>query len=164
MVIQIVKSLDQDSGEALTLVLPDEAANPAPCEIRLALGSCEISFSSFLFGFDLGSFADELTKLHATLKGTAALVGTGGEIDLRLTVVDPGRGRIAVGGSLSYGPDPKSLQAEISGRRRGPLPLAGLTITFGGLQIDQSELPGIRDAVRDFLGRTGISIDHPMVG
>jgi hypothetical protein len=115
------------------------------------------------YGFDILAFADGLARIHTELQGSARLDDWDGETVLCLTVIDRGRGRVAIGGQLI----PVVFWTEVASEDRLLAPrlfatAGGIRIAFEGLVTDQSYLPPVIGGLRRFLCETGISVRSPM--
>jgi hypothetical protein len=115
------------------------------------------------YGFDVLAFADGLARIHTEMRGSARLNDWDGEAVLCLTVIDRGRGRVAIGGQLIpavFWTEAASEDGLLAPRLFGTA--GGIRVAFEGLVTDQSHLPPVIAGLRRFLDETGISVRGPM--
>ncbi len=117
------------------------------------------------YGMDILNFADSLVGLRDRMEGTARLLDWDENVVLCLTVIDSGRGRVAIGGQLV----PAIFWTKVASQDNllNPRLLddqGGIRIAFEGLVADQSYLSPMIAGLRLFLAESRISIRNPMLG
>jgi len=122
---------------------------------RLSVAVEEVVFSNVrsIFLSELRELAEALSRLRKTLEGSVRLYDFDGAPILTFTVVDQGRGRIAVGGNfhpLVFFSNTTSSDQFISPDICGAP--TGVRIAFEGLVCEQSHLPDLYAPIARWVG------------
>jgi hypothetical protein len=159
------RALETSPGLTVSLSCQEDLGRSASHPSGLVSGTVALAFdggtanTSFVcFGYDLSTFAGQLERLHRDLKGIAEFINQEGTIRIAISVADPRRGRLAVGGEIEFSHFPRSDEVLV-----GVLPHSGGRLAFDGFVCEQSYLPGFVDDIQDFLRRSQTSLEHPML-
>lgn len=128
----------------LTFELLERDAESVRCRLSVAVKEVVISDIRSIFVSELGEFAEALNRLRKTLEGSVRLYDFDGDPILTFTVVDQGRGRIAVGGNfhpLTFFSKTTTSDQFVSPNNCGDP--TGVHITFEGFVCEQSYLPDL---------------------
>lgn len=137
----------------LTLAILKVDAESASCSFSVAVEEVDFSDTRCIFVSELVEFAESLDRLHRTLVGSVRLCDFDGDPILTFTVVDQGRGRVAIGGNfhpLVFFSKTTSSDQFVSPNICGDP--TGVRIAFEGLVCDQSYLPDLYTPIARCLG------------
>jgi hypothetical protein len=119
--------------------------------LRLRAGEYSFEVERVLYGYEIRGFSRNLQKLHETLEGSVRLQDWDGEPLLCFTVVDRGRGRVAVGGRFA----PVVLDTTVTSEDRFVSEacgsMLGIVVAFEGLSLDQSYLKAPLSDIQRFV-------------
>jgi hypothetical protein len=133
-------STGEDRAATLRVGICERSGEHAGLNITLTWAGREFVGSVMCPGHSVRRFIEELTRLHATLKGSARLVDGDNDVILCLSAVNRARGKVAVGGRVRM---LTSFPTTVSDDRfvRGTY-VGGVQVNFDGLCTDQSCISG----------------------
>ena len=128
----------------LTIDLLEVDTESVRCRFTLAIGEAVFSDVRSVFLSELDELVDALMQLRQTLDGSVRLYDFDGDPILTFTVVDQGRGRIAIGGNFH----PLIFFSKITSSDKFISPNicgdpTGVRIAFEGVFCEQSYLPDL---------------------
>mgnify|MGYP001233698195 CR=1 FL=1 len=143
------------SGAPANLTIEFLEMDTESVSCRLSVAVEEVVFSNVrsIFLSELRELAEALSRLRKTLEGSVRLYDFDGAPILTFTVVDQGRGRIAVGGNfhpLVFFSNTTSSDQFISPDICGAP--TGVRIAFEGLVCEQSHLPDLYAPIARWVG------------
>ena len=140
----------------------DVVADYAGLWVRLCADRYTYETGRFFYWWNIGDFADGLTRMHSELKGSCVLADWDGETILYLTTLDSVQGRIGIRGQLNQfvfmdevASNGDFIFPEMFGNH------AGIVVSFAGLVTDQSYLPPLISGLLRFLDESGIEHRPP---
>ncbi|MBN1488997.1 MAG: hypothetical protein JXA69_03690 [Phycisphaerae bacterium] len=129
--------------------------------MRTAAPGYSASIEYTLLGYDVARFVDELHRLRKTLAGTAQLVTFDELLDVRLSVVDAGRGTVR----LDLRAQVPTVEGSGAAPSLPPGPFGPNTqFVVTGLRTDQSYLADIIQELERFLRESEVSVESPWAG
>jgi hypothetical protein len=158
------RALETSPGLTVSLTCEEAPGGSSHHPLGLISGAVALTVggtasTSFLcFGYDVSEFASQLERLHRDLKGMAEFINQESTVRIAISVADPRRGRLAVGGEIEFPYFPATDNVLV-----GMLSRPGARLTFDGLACEQSFLPGFVHDIRQFLRSSRVSLEHPML-
>lgn len=129
---------------------------------RLRVEDSKFETGRWFYWWNIQAFADGLEKMHSDLKGSCSLSDWDGETVLCMSLFDPVRGLIGIGGQLvqhvfsdNVVPKGDLVFPSLYGN------WGGIVVSFEGLVTDQSYLPPVISGLRLFLSESGIEHRPP---
>lgn len=146
-----------DRPAHVSLRLSAQDSDKVTGTIGFSVGGCSASLDCRLLGYDIKQFITELRTLHKSLAGTARLSSFDELVDLRLGVVDVGKGSIRVDARMRLPTDCNSIACPLASGAFG----SAIEIVFAGLRTDQSYLPQMIRELEVFVEESGLSTVSP---